>query len=86
MLASRLWRAQQPTTPLEEATHWVELLAEHKTLSHLKIVDLPLFQYFCLDVFLVAGSGLILVAYLLMALMAGRRKGKQVLKVKVKTK
>ena len=66
--AAQLWAGAGGATPLEEATHWMELLAKQKRLPHLKIPaagELTLFQYFCLDILLVAGTGLILIAYLL---------------------
>ncbi len=46
-----IWR-DQPLTPAEETRYWIELLAKHRHLDHLRIPDdhLYLFQYLCIDV------------------------------------
>lgn len=84
--ASRLWHSY-PLSPLEEATYWVELLMEHKTLSHLKIPDagMNLFQYLSLDValfLLIAALSSVWVLYKLLTTALRRTLGN---KKKIKT-
>ena len=50
--AAQLWRKQMMIHPLEEATHWLELLIGYGDLKHLKMSDnnLNFWQYFCIDI------------------------------------
>ena len=50
-----MWRSQMAIqSPKEEATFWIEMLAQHGNLNHLQVQDYHLnwIQYFCIDVVL----------------------------------
>lgn len=46
--------ADQPTPPLEKAVWWIEYVLRHNGAKHLRYgsLDMPLYQYYMLDVYI----------------------------------
>ena len=77
--------------PLDEAVWWIEHVAKFKGAKHLKshAVNMPWFSYLLLDVFGVLTFGFLsvmLVLYLLLKSLCGRKTSKQDIKQKQKQK
>ncbi|XP_052368484.1 2-hydroxyacylsphingosine 1-beta-galactosyltransferase-like, partial [Oncorhynchus keta] len=56
----------QPGHPVTRAVYWINYILRHHGANHLRssVYTVPTYQYFLLDVVLVVGAGLALIAYL----------------------
>jgi glucuronosyltransferase len=59
--------SDQPLSPLDTAIYWIEYVIRHNGAPHLHYssVDMPFYQYYLLDVYLLIGVIVVLLYYII---------------------